>query len=743
MDKIKRKKVYTLLLYMCLTGLDSVAMASSSVTKTTKVINNCCAILSKDPVASLPPSFTICSTVMAPKLENGLLVFFNILGRAYQANGPHNGMNLHVALNSIMGIGSSSDGVGLSVNWKQQWKELEENGTEFYALNNQWIKGCVAYNGTSGLYQMVVDGVFVVNRTRPDRTLEQIAESAGKDPLLGWSHMPTDLSGKIALGTWLNFQGWVPVSHKLTNLNIFSNAHSVEVMRQNTKGGKCIEDGDYLAWKDMEWTLVSGAEIETIDVEEPCQDIPLVDVYDTQSGPERNLNMESCMQHCEKLRSRAPSVTTIEEWNTLKKFFLSYRHRFTFELWVAINDNNVEGEWRDYYTDEVMNHTEAWGKPNAAPNGQTRENCASLVKGIDRNPVLDDTPCDTKHFCMCMRKPQSYLKLRGLCNNSAIETFYWPRNDPTEIKKLKLSGFQSDIDYNALFGMWSLSYMAQNITGMSKASLSSFTLGKHNWTIKGDTGCNKDINIDSYTTELKMSGCVDGQFTCFDGQCVSMDKRCDQLPNCRDDSDEKGCDILVLKGGYNRNIPPITSDKKGQKIAVNVNTSIDIFKLVDINEEDYSIEIQFQITLVWKENRATYQNLKVNDSLNALTQDDINKLWLPKVIYENTDQKETTRLGVDWEWETKVKVRREGNFTKSGLEIVDETYIYQGNHNSLIMSQTYTHEFQCQYDFMWYPFDTQVNTSKYIELKRNFIRVLFSIALLRWRWEQKVWALFI
>ena len=158
------------------------------------------------------------------------------------------------------------------------------------------------------------------------------------------------------------------------------------------------------------------------------------------------------------------------------------------------------------------------------------------------------------------------------------------------------------------------------------------------------------------------------------------------------------------------NIPPITSDEKERKIPVKVNTSIDIFKLVDINEEDYSIEIQFQITLAWKENRATYQNLKENESLNALTQKDIQVLWLPEVIYENTDQKDTTRLGVAWEWKTNVHVKMEGKPSESGLDVVDETYIYQGSENSLVMSQTYTHEFQCQYDFIWYPFDTQVNT---------------------------------
>ena len=143
-----------------------------------------------------------------------------------------------------------------------------------------------------------------------------------------------------------------------------------------------------------------------------------------------------------------------------------------------------------------------------------------------------------------------------------------------------------------------------------------------------------------------------------------------------------GCDIMVLKAGYNRNIPPISS-KNGLKIAVDVNVSLDIFKLVDIKEEDYSIEIQFQITMVWKENRVKYQNLKVNESLNALTQEDIERLWLPRVIFENTDQKDTTRLGVAWEWDTSIEVKREGQFNLSGLETVDETYIFSGEEISI------------------------------------------------------------
>ena len=184
----------------------------------------------------------------------------------------------------------------------------------------------------------------------------------------------------------------------------------------------------------------------------------------------------------------------------------------------------------------------------------------------------------------------------------------------------------------------------------------------------------------------------------------SIRNSCDVLKDGFPKSDERNCRILALEDGYNKKVPPINSQEP-----VNVSVSMNILKLVDIDEDDYSIEIQFEITMKWKENRATYHNLKSRDSLNALTKSDYENLWLPKVIYENTDQKETTRLGSIWEWETRVIVKKEGNSTFSGLDTLDETELFNGRENSLIMSQTYTHTFQCAYRLSAYPFDTQVN----------------------------------
>ena len=118
--------------------------------------------------------------------------------------------------------------------------------------------------------------------------------------------------------------------------------------------------------------------------------------------------------------------------------------------------------------------------------------------------------------------------------------------------------------------MWKLDVAHSSLNGTSKASHASFTLGKHIWTIK--------TAEDEYVTELKMSGCQNGEFTCNDGQCVSMEKRCNQLPDCRDKSDERHCKILVLEEGYNKKVPPIQSNAP-----VNVSVSINLLKLVDID----------------------------------------------------------------------------------------------------------------------------------------------------------------
>ena len=95
---------------------------------------------------------------------------------------------------------------------------------------------------------------------------------------------------------------------------------------------------------------------------------------------------------------------------------------------------------------------------------------------------------------------------------------------------------------------------------------------------------------------MKLTGCKGDEFTCDDGQCIKMERRCDQvtgkLPNYPDESDENGCQLLVLGRNYNKNIPPIGSAKDGSVIATRVSISITLMKVVEIEEVDHSKKLQ-------------------------------------------------------------------------------------------------------------------------------------------------------
>ena len=154
---------------------------------------------------------------------------------------------------------------------------------------------------------------------------------------------------------------------------------------------------------------------------------------------------------------------------------------------------------------------------------------------------------------------------------------------------------------------------------------------------------------------VKLTGCEDTEFTCDDGQCIDINKRCDQIIHCRDESDEQNCNLLFLKEGYNLEIPPFSTtgeDDFGETgfipAMVNISTVFMTgtpeigctlilmltFEVIEINEQDHIIELKFSISLTWYEARASYYNLKANPALNVLNGDEIQQIWIPYMIFK-------------------------------------------------------------------------------------------------------------
>ena len=215
-------------------------------------------------------------------------------------------------------------------------------------------------------------------------------------------------------------------------------------------------------------------------------------------------------------------MNTLEDWSVLQAFLKKkiYARRLkSRQIWLPLSDRETEDVWKDHSGTTIQNYTLPWIGGTA--DWKKIENCARIID----EKIWGDKRCDFPEFaCVCSYKPNFHLKLRGLCPSSAIDVFYKPINDWADFRQLKLQGLkQTSITYDEAKKIWSLKVAQSNMSATSKASHSSYTLGKNNWTVTGDKYCNDGKE---YATELKMSGCQDGSFTCNDGQCVSMNKRC-------------------------------------------------------------------------------------------------------------------------------------------------------------------------------------------------------------------------
>ena len=101
--------------------------------------------------------------------------------------------------------------------------------------------------------------------------------------------------------------------------------------------------------------------------------------------------------------------------------------------------------------------------------------------------------------------------------------------------------------------------------------------------------------------------------------------------------------------------------------------------------------------LTWYESRINFQNL-IDGGLNKLTREEMDILWVPKLIFHNTNLRLETLL----DEKAYLSVARIGNYTAQ-----KNRRTFDGSKNPLTVSRFYKTSFICNFDMAWYPFDTQ------------------------------------
>ena len=151
---------------------------------------------------------------------------------------------------------------------------------------------------------------------------------------------------------------------------------------------------------------------------------------------------------------------------------------------------------------------------------------------------------------------------------------------------------------------------------------------------------------------------------------------------------------------------PLDSFDVFRVIPVPINIVINIESLENIQEVKMSFYAKFNLVAEWYDDRLTWNDLNDDKFLNIPDQEVINRLWVPVVIFDNTENKFETPL----DKKSRLVVQKKGKYTLAPVTETEETAYYKGSENKLEYSRDFFLRFKCRFELQNYPFDTQICT---------------------------------
>ncbi len=119
-------------------------------------------------------------------------------------------------------------------------------------------------------------------------------------------------------------------------------------------------------------------------------------------------------------------------------------------------------------------------------------------------------------------------------------------------------------------------------------------------------------------------------------------------------------------------------------------------------------------------------DLNKEDSLNTLSYQARHEIWIPQVIFYNTEIKSETLN----DHKAFASVSRDGTYRRQNDSYLHNSYLYKGSENPITLSRVYSAKFICEYNMAVYPFDTQKCTAIFV-MKGNagqFIKLMSNNA---------------
>ncbi|XP_047471287.1 uncharacterized protein LOC125026701 [Penaeus chinensis] len=414
-------------------------------------------------------------------------------------------------------------------------------------------------------------------------------------------------------GTRLKVGAWDAVrsfSGEITEVNVWSRALAVDEVASlvDCKGST----GDLIAWTDT-WTMHGDVTKADVPSERLCNDRK--DMKQFFFPP---VSSKAAFRLCEGLGG---SVTTprSSEVDSLRRLISSFADNETCSrLWTGVTDVAKEGEWT-YHKDGLPAQV-SW-RPGA-PDGDFLQNCAAIL--LDGSSAgLTDVACSRKLCTVCDVPEGIVWTLLGACEEHPRNIHFVAHQRASG--KFHFRGYSNYmIMKNDTDGRWFWWDRQKNeVVAVLSENEFGFPMGRRSWNLQRPV-CGRKPPAEH---TLLLTPCGAGSFSCDDATCIPLYQRCDLKFDCRDKSDESGCELVQFPPVYRPDLPPSdVASAASAPLPVGIHM---VLESADVRTSTMMIHVNYNLSLTWREGRVNYLNLNKDYTLNRVPYNTMRELWVP------------------------------------------------------------------------------------------------------------------
>ncbi|XP_069937298.1 uncharacterized protein, partial [Cherax quadricarinatus] len=494
--------------------------------------------------------------------------------------------------------------------WLNRVRPVIGQHWQYHILKNKlrthrWYHLCVTYDHLKHLYNTFINGELVYELTH--KFQYQIYGDYARVGQSGALHES--------------------YSGALSQVNVWDSVLSESVIAGMAA---CRSDpqGNYVSW-EAGWDLYNITEYQ-VSLEYFCHQKTdaIYFTFPVTVGP--------AFYICEALGTHLPLPTT---WNQIKFLVNTTVQRYRGQgdicknaLWSPVTDIDIEGTWVTHY-DNALAAPLIWS--DGEPNGIFYENCIKI-----ESKGLSDIDCIHYAICaLCEFSDLPIMSLLGTCELEDRNVYFIAYQE--NVGDLYFKGYgEYHIRKVGKDWLWINVVTNKTLARLDPNAPFGMPMGRRVWHLE-TTVCDQTEGSRTFV----LTPCNTNSYTCDDATCIPHENRCDLKYDCLDRSDEADCELVRQPADYRNDLSPrLNSNKNDSSLPITLHINIES---VTVYTTEMTMQLSYEIDMVWVDNRLDYRNLKVNDSLNRVTYTTMMGLWSPTVGFVNTEGHQHTEVDIE------------------------------------------------------------------------------------------------